>query len=323
MKKSRQRKIRTKLNLGYEKLELKRCLASVGWDGVGQGGAELNYYLGDAPAQVGQATFESVIEQALEVWSDVVDITFTETTTPRQADSLDITFASLDGSGGVLAQAYFPDDVNRSSIAGDIQFDTAENWEVGNQQGSRAIDLLYVAVHEIGHALGLEHSDASGSVLNETVSPNQQFTGLDNADQNAALALYAPAPVVTPIAPPESVDPIAPVDPTDPVATVDPSVPTAGVDTPLVDPVDDPLEEPTEEQPTDEQPTEDPTSNEPAEPDSNQRRRWRVFRWGAVKRFRFFNFPDSSLGTQFDATDVFQTDRFSQRFTIRIFRFFR
>lgn len=61
MKKSGLRKRRTgKSAHSYGKLETKRCLASVGWDGAGQ--AEQTCDIGDAPSMVEQAAFEGTIE---------------------------------------------------------------------------------------------------------------------------------------------------------------------------------------------------------------------------------------------------------------------
>ena len=212
MKRSGLRKRRTGMSAhSYGKLETRRCLTSVGWDGAGQGGAELTYYVGDAPATVEQAVFEDTIEEALNVWAEVADIEFTQTSVPGLPDSLDITSAYIDGNGGTLAFAYLPDDVNQQAIAGDVVFDISESWEVGNEQGSEAFDLLYVAVHELGHALGLEHNDVPGSVMNEAVSPNEAFSGLSDFDEQAIQTLYAAAD----IAADDETD--APVDTEDPI----------------------------------------------------------------------------------------------------------
>jgi hypothetical protein len=179
-----------------ESLEERLCLAtSVGWDGVGQGDASLTYYIGSVPSSLGlsQSAVENALRSALNAWAAVADVTFTRTTVPNQRDSIDLTFVRIDGAGRTLAQGYYPDDVNPARIAGDVQFDSSERWEIGNAQGSAAIDLVYVAVHEIGHALGLDHSNAAGSVMAPSASANQSFNGLAPADVNAILTLYAPA----------------------------------------------------------------------------------------------------------------------------------
>lgn len=186
-----------------------RCVlaASMGWDGAGLGSAKLTYHIANAPDSLSQSEVNSAIETALAAWSSVADITFVPTSQPGLLDSIDISFANLDGAGGTLAQAYFPDDVNPARIAGDVEFDLAETWEIGNSLGNRAVDLVWVAVHEIGHSLGLDHLNVSGSVLEAFVSPNQQFSQLDDSDVAAIRRLYAaaeptvPAPAATPIVP--------------------------------------------------------------------------------------------------------------------------
>lgn len=183
--------------LRVELLETRQLLtASLGWDGPGQGKATLNYYIGNAPASLAQSQVNSAIQTALEAWSDVANINFVQTNTPGLSNSLDFTFQRLDGVGGTLAQAYSPADLNPSRIAGDIQFDSSESWELGNNHGN-AFDLVLVAVHEIGHALGVEHNSIRDSVMYAYTSPSQSFEGLTNTDVSAIRSLYAPAPTIT------------------------------------------------------------------------------------------------------------------------------
>ena len=147
-----------------------------------------------ATFSLSQSQVEAAIDQALGVWAAAADISFQKSPLAGQSQSTDISFVPLDGPGGTLARAWFPADTNASTLAGDIQFDTTDNFEVGNRQGNRAVDFLWVAVHEIGHALGLDHSQVSGSVLQPIVNPQQSFSQLAPADVQAIERLYAANP---------------------------------------------------------------------------------------------------------------------------------
>jgi hypothetical protein len=209
-----------------ERMESRRCMtASVGWDGPGLGEASLTYYVDSVPANLGldSAAVKTALDTALSTWSSAADINFTPTNRPNQPRSIDFTFRSIDGSGGTLAQAYFPGDVNRGSIAGDVQFDIAENWEIGNGRGNSAFDLLYVAVHEIGHALGLDHLHGAGSVMADRVGPGQHFTKLAALDEAAIRQLYSAGDVDR--APPVANSPMPSADPDPPVPAPTPTPP--------------------------------------------------------------------------------------------------
>lgn len=58
----------------------------------------------------------------------------------------------FDGSGGTLAHGFFP---RGTKLSGDLHFDDEENWSLGCNTG---VNLTQAACHEMGHALGLQHS---------------------------------------------------------------------------------------------------------------------------------------------------------------------
>ena len=72
----------------------------------------------------------------------------------------DIRVSGYGFSTNYLATAASPPPVNNYSIAGDIQFNTNDNWHIGT-----TYDLFTVAAHEMGHALGMLHSSYNTAVM--------------------------------------------------------------------------------------------------------------------------------------------------------------
>jgi len=143
--------------------------------------------------------FESEIGKAFDAWSSVADLTFTNVVDDGAAFdattlSGDIRFGghSFDGAGGVLAHGFFPP-ANGNSAAGDIHFDTAETWGIN---GIGGLDIFWVALHEIGHALGLGHSDVAPAVMGAFYDPS--LASLQEDDKAGIQYLYG-APAVVPI----------------------------------------------------------------------------------------------------------------------------
>jgi hypothetical protein len=144
------------------------------------------------------AVWQNQILKALQAWGQQTNINFT--VVPDNGASLgsgssqqgdpgmgDIRIGGYNFGCPTLAQAMMPPPVNNYSIAGDIQFNTGQAFNVGT-----TYDLFTVAMHEVGHALGLGHSTATG---NPTPVMNAAYTGVHgglSADDIAGIrAVYS------------------------------------------------------------------------------------------------------------------------------------
>lgn len=128
-----------------------------------------------------------VIAQAFAIWEAVCSLSFTEVVGGGGADIL-ISFDfnepfPFDGAGANLGYAFFPG----TSRAGDIFLDDNENWAL--QDGPGQFDVFSVVLHEIGHAIGLEHSLNEDDVMGPSYPPGG-FVALSANDIEAIQRLY-------------------------------------------------------------------------------------------------------------------------------------
>ncbi|KAK7844132.1 metalloendoproteinase 2-MMP [Quercus suber] len=104
----------------------------------------------------------SPVAKAFETWAANTHFRFSRAQDHTNAD-IKVSFHrrdhgdghAFDGAGGILAHAWAPTD-------GRLHYDADEQWSVGASPG--AFDLETVALHEIGHLLGLDHSSVEGAI---------------------------------------------------------------------------------------------------------------------------------------------------------------
>ncbi|KAL1828346.1 hypothetical protein ACET3Z_006758 [Daucus carota] len=118
----------------------------------------------------------SAISRAFDKWASATHFTFTRIENDTLASSnstSDITIGfhsrdhgdgfPFDGPYGILGHASPP-------TRGSLHLDADEPWSIGPMAGH--IDLETVALHEIGHLLGLEHSSVEGAIMFPSVADN-------------------------------------------------------------------------------------------------------------------------------------------------------
>uniref|UniRef100_A0AAV2LGB0 Peptidase metallopeptidase domain-containing protein n=1 Tax=Knipowitschia caucasica TaxID=637954 RepID=A0AAV2LGB0_KNICA len=131
-----------------------------------------------------------VFRLAFRMWSEVCPLDFIEdTTSPLEEVDIRLGFGTgrhlgckqrFDGSGREFAHAWF---------LGDIHFDDDEHFTGPN--AGKGISLLKVAVHEIGHVLGLPHIHRAGSIMQPSYLPQESRFEMDWTDRRAIQNLYA------------------------------------------------------------------------------------------------------------------------------------
>jgi hypothetical protein len=162
-----------------------------GWDGPGRGRAHLKFHFGSPTRDLTLDSQRATLTAALNEWASVAAVSFKETARADLPGSIDITFRVGGFDPGVLAFAFFPDPPNPESIAGDVVFNDAFSWEIGNNRGSGAFDLMLIATHEFGHSLGVGHTSDPEAVMHPFFEPNEVFTGLHPPDVAGIQSLYA------------------------------------------------------------------------------------------------------------------------------------
>ncbi|XP_050696961.1 matrix metalloproteinase-2-like [Eriocheir sinensis] len=159
---------------------------------------------------------------ATEVWDRVSRLHFKELEhNPDEAD-IRIDFKTgyhgdgypFDGAGRTLAHAFYPG----RGIGGDMHFDDEEPWvqHKDTDHTWARVSLFITAAHELGHALGLYHSDVEGALMSPYLIKFPSTFRLPEDDVRGIQELYGvdenwePEPYPSPKPPTTTPRPVTP-----------------------------------------------------------------------------------------------------------------
>ncbi|HUQ92789.1 MAG TPA: matrixin family metalloprotease [Bryobacteraceae bacterium] len=164
---------------------------SEGWDGVGRNAADAGYYFSSYTGRLSPEQVRGEVLRAMQEWARQVKVTFTAAPAAASMRTINILFGAsdhgdgypFDGPGRTLAHTFYPAPPNPEPIAGDMHLDDDEPWQLGTN-----IDLYSVVLHELGHTLGLGHSDNPEAVMYPYY---RRVSVLHSEDINTIRELYA------------------------------------------------------------------------------------------------------------------------------------
>ena len=163
---------------------------------LGTAGGTVTWAVDDS---ISQTDLQS-INAAFAEWSEVANIQFQQVSSTAASD-IDFSEGAIDGASNVLGVTSYSFSGGQLQNA-DIEFDSADNLS-----GS---EFSLVAIHEIGHAIGLGHFNDDPAVMNSTA--NFSLDGLAQSDIDGIVALYGAnttdmADAGTGITPPDTATP--------------------------------------------------------------------------------------------------------------------
>lgn len=147
------------------------------------------------------ATWEGLLAKAAAAWEQQANVNLVQVSDDGVADGSgsyvqgdpnmgDIRIGAIPLPAGDLASTFLLPPTGNSSASGDIMFNSNVSWSP-----STGYDLLTVALHEMGHALGMDHSTVTTAEMYGTY--NSVKPALTSDDIAGIQSIYG-APVVGP-----------------------------------------------------------------------------------------------------------------------------
>lgn len=150
------------------------------------------YAIHEIPEQLDLATTTGLTKTAFAQWAAAAQLNFIHVPTGEEHDiRIFCRPQRMNGNdwGNVLAEGYYPPPLGGSQ-AGTINFNRNREWSSDTYPSHPVRSYFQVMVHEIGHVLGLDHSDLIDAVMEANYPNNGGILSQD--DITGVQRLYLP-----------------------------------------------------------------------------------------------------------------------------------
>lgn len=154
---------------------------------------------------ISATSFRRELDSALAAWEAVANISFA-TASPAVADIL--IGAQAEPTGFAFANVEYDETMSGSGLRSIsrslVCFNPVRPWKIGFDGNLDVYDLRYVLMHEIGHAIGLNHPLAQGQLMAHQYG--EEFRQLQAGDIQGIATLYGSRDTVPALRPGDIAD---------------------------------------------------------------------------------------------------------------------